>query len=798
MTDRLAPSPVQNDYYLALSRLLRGAGDFANKVQIPSSWPLVGGQGLGDLVGLPQAGGEVENWAYGSSPFEMPPSGTGGYVPITKANRKEGLAAVTGFVPTPAGPAGQATFILARPSKKASIELAEQLRTKGVSPRVIKQKTGLTPSNDVGDTRWLEEISDAEAKLAPDFGKWISQRGMRLGDVYDHPALYEAVPGLADTNVSAYASHPGERGAFYRGSGKTPNLITVNPGLKDPAELKNVVVHEGQHAADALQGLSAGGSPALFDPLAADTSARLVQHLRNSGMGDMAALMENAYSPARTALQKYTQDIPGEARAHVTEARAFMPTVERNGAPVTLSSETPVDSTALKNIPKVWKTTAPTDEALSAWVDALRAGRHNAAPTSNAIRKPGGEVDMNSIRATSEAAVNDVIDNRVQDILLANFAPGKEVLDPEQAISTATSEWIRGPLEKYLRNKYQSTADPLDKLSARETAGLVLGNPDIGAAHDIAEKTATIRTKLSGFDPGRRRTGDAALKTPEMVDALRRHTALGRLPEHWSPWNTAAVNTALMQSPEKAHKSYATFNPGRDPEAWLQHAKGDLFTLQPRGTADAFGNLTQFMEQNALLGALRDADEPMTLGAEWLLKHPSFIDPADFPRTPVDVAAKKYLQFLEAQRNVSNPFANIHKGAETFDLEGMPPGLQWRKYKADDPDLAAGLNALGEHQGHCVGGYCDLVKAGKTEIYSLWDKFGPKLTAEVEPARIGKPYIRERFGQPPERMPGEPVPPSFTQVFKRENQPLGDTSEDDMYRAALDALRRKFGIAPFE
>lgn len=472
MTDRLAPSPVQNAYFFALSKLLRGAGDFANKVQIPDSWPLVGGQGLGDLVGLPQAGGELEAWAYGDYPFEMPPPGTGGYIPITKSNHKEGLAAILGFIPTPAGPAGQATFILARPSKKASIELAEQLRTKGASPHVIKQKTGLTPSNDVGDTRWLEEVSDAEAKVAPDFKKRISQRGTKLGDVYDHPALYEAVPGLADTNISAYAAHPGERGASYKGSGKTPHLITVNPKFRDLSELRGTLAHEGQHITDILQGLSPGGSPALFDPLAADTSARLVQHLQNSGMGDMATLMENAYSPARTARQKYTHDIPGEARAHATEARVWIPARDRNQMRLpSISSKTPVDSAALKNIPKVWKTTAPTDEALSAWVDALRAGRHNAAPTSNAIRKPGGEVDMNSIRATSAAAVNDVIDNWVQDILLANFAPGKEVLDPEQAISTATSEWIRGPLEKYLRNKYQSTADPLDKLSARETAG---------------------------------------------------------------------------------------------------------------------------------------------------------------------------------------------------------------------------------------------------------------------------------------------------------------------------------------
>jgi len=83
--DQLAASPVTNDYALLLSKILRGAKDVGNRIDLP----VLGG--VGDML-LGKAPEEVENWAYGNMPINMPPEGTGARIPQVKSNRKEGLA----------------------------------------------------------------------------------------------------------------------------------------------------------------------------------------------------------------------------------------------------------------------------------------------------------------------------------------------------------------------------------------------------------------------------------------------------------------------------------------------------------------------------------------------------------------------------------------------------------------------------------------------------------------------------------------------------------------------------------
>lgn len=100
----LKATPVINNKALALSKLLRGGRDFANKAQIPDWLPLIGGQGVGDML-VGKAPEEVENWAYGNYPFHVPEMSN---IPVMKTGRTQGVFDAASMVPVGAGGAGQA------------------------------------------------------------------------------------------------------------------------------------------------------------------------------------------------------------------------------------------------------------------------------------------------------------------------------------------------------------------------------------------------------------------------------------------------------------------------------------------------------------------------------------------------------------------------------------------------------------------------------------------------------------------------------------------------------------------
>lgn len=85
----IRPTP-RNQVMGGVADFVRGVRDLANQYEIKDFVPLLGGMGVGDLL-LGKSPEELEEWAYGNAPMTMPPSGTGGYVPVVKTGRKEQL-----------------------------------------------------------------------------------------------------------------------------------------------------------------------------------------------------------------------------------------------------------------------------------------------------------------------------------------------------------------------------------------------------------------------------------------------------------------------------------------------------------------------------------------------------------------------------------------------------------------------------------------------------------------------------------------------------------------------------------
>lgn len=114
-----------------------------------------------------------------------------------------------------------------------------------------------------GDKKWRNEVSDAEARVKigdkydiPTVLKNKKKVEMTLADAYDHPELFKDYPALAKYRVVVNPKlEKNYRGAFTAKS----NVIEISPKLlEDPAQLKETIVHEVQHAVDDLEGTSAG------------------------------------------------------------------------------------------------------------------------------------------------------------------------------------------------------------------------------------------------------------------------------------------------------------------------------------------------------------------------------------------------------------------------------------------------------------------------------------------------------------------------------------------------------------
>jgi len=107
---------------------LLGAKRFANRARIPDGVPLIGGQGLGDLL-LGHAPEEVDNWSYGDLPMTIDPGVTGSRVPRFKTGRSDGFSDVLTALPVGAllGKGGGAALHGAVPSSGGPASLAHQL-----------------------------------------------------------------------------------------------------------------------------------------------------------------------------------------------------------------------------------------------------------------------------------------------------------------------------------------------------------------------------------------------------------------------------------------------------------------------------------------------------------------------------------------------------------------------------------------------------------------------------------------------------------------------------------------------
>jgi len=142
----ISPTP-RNPVVGGVADFVRGVRDMANQYEIKDWVPLLGKMGVGDLL-LGKSPEEIENWAYGNSPIAMPPSGTGGFVPVVKTGRKESLAD-TVFLGVDAAGLAKGAGAIGRGAVKGAARAIDQAMVEGTGPAARLIPNAMRPMNVV-------------------------------------------------------------------------------------------------------------------------------------------------------------------------------------------------------------------------------------------------------------------------------------------------------------------------------------------------------------------------------------------------------------------------------------------------------------------------------------------------------------------------------------------------------------------------------------------------------------------------------------------------------------------------
>lgn len=198
-----------------------------------------------------------------------------------------------------------------------ALAMAKDLKAKGQSEGAIREATNdfiaNSPQKDVlggvhlgDDGQWRVEISDANAKFqsgiadifhkdAP-FDKGVNTN---MGRVLDHPALFEAYPGLQDVKVSLVKGK-NTSGTYFN------NARNIEVRADSPEKAREVLLHEVQHWVQAHEGFEPGASP---NDLAMQVVSNDIYH--------SVSELDKKVLNARNALDQFYADNPN-ARQEVT------------------------------------------------------------------------------------------------------------------------------------------------------------------------------------------------------------------------------------------------------------------------------------------------------------------------------------------------------------------------------------------------------------------------------------------------------------------------------------------------
>jgi hypothetical protein len=233
----------------------------------------------------------------GSTRFDLRGGLTGDFLGMLAAGRRALAGEAYNPADITAGMMGMATpSLAARPSPSTArvfggqnaqgvgnqMRRAREYLRMGYSPENVYQMTGVFRGPD-GQLRF--EINDAPAQLrmealTPGTGGYHSvpfgRNDLTVGQVLNHPELFERYPELANTPLRSTGFNFNLRGAFDPGSGQ------MYLGSGKPENMLSTLLHEIQHNVQHIERFRQGGNPGQFLPPQHDELRRTNTTLLNS------------------------------------------------------------------------------------------------------------------------------------------------------------------------------------------------------------------------------------------------------------------------------------------------------------------------------------------------------------------------------------------------------------------------------------------------------------------------------------------------------------------------------------
>lgn len=147
-------------------------------------------------------------------------------------------------------------------TRMSGLRIAREMEAAGKDAKTIKRATGWERG---GDGKWRMEIPDLKIKreeTLPDGTTYAkSEFDLKfhdgaLGEYVDAPELFEAYPELRNIRLAVRPAEMSDTGFSYGYFDKSGNMIVV---YSDVSHAEEVLVHEVQHAIQALEGFPGGG-----------------------------------------------------------------------------------------------------------------------------------------------------------------------------------------------------------------------------------------------------------------------------------------------------------------------------------------------------------------------------------------------------------------------------------------------------------------------------------------------------------------------------------------------------------
>lgn len=147
-------------------------------------------------------------------------------------------------------------------ARMSGLRIAREMEAAGKDAKTIKRATGWERG---GDGKWRMEIPDLKIKreeTLPDGTTYAkSELSLKfydgaLGEYVDAPELFEAYPELRNIRLAVRPAEMSDTGFSYGYFDKSGNMIVV---YSDVSHAEEALVHEVQHAIQALEGFPGGG-----------------------------------------------------------------------------------------------------------------------------------------------------------------------------------------------------------------------------------------------------------------------------------------------------------------------------------------------------------------------------------------------------------------------------------------------------------------------------------------------------------------------------------------------------------